>query len=303
MTWWTGSAVGFDLETDGVDTEDARIITAATVQLHAGAAPVALELMAKPERPIPDEASAIHGISTERAQAEGMERGAAVRGIVDQLALAGPDRPVVGHNVAFDLTITDREMRRLGIGCIGNDLDTGLVWLEVAGSQVVRFPVIDTYVLDKAVDRYRKGKRQLSVAAGHYGVPMAEGAAHGATADVIASLRIAIAIANRANEAARYEAEFGSPPRVFQMHDFMRHYAGRRNPLDLVTSFGTLSAMTLAELHAAQAGWAAEQAEGLREHFMRNPDKGDPAGVDGSWPLRALPQHANSIETISTELI
>jgi hypothetical protein len=31
---------------------------------------------------------------------------------------------------------------------------------------------------------------------------------------------------------------------------------------------------------------AAEQADGLREHFTRNPDKGDAATVSGAWPFR-----------------
>jgi DNA polymerase-3 subunit epsilon len=50
-------------------------------------------------------------------------------------------------------------------------------------------------VLDRAVDRYRRGKRTLEAAAAEYGVELA--AAHDAGADAIAAGRLAQAIARR----------------------------------------------------------------------------------------------------------
>ena len=54
-------------------------------------------------------------------------------------------------------------------------------------------PVIDPLVIDKAVDRYRKGKRTLEAAAERYGVNLDD--AHDAGADAIAAGRVAQALA------------------------------------------------------------------------------------------------------------
>lgn len=294
MSWWTGSAVGFDCETDGRDPAEARMITGACVQLAGGKSVGQFEFMAKPERPIPDEAAAIHGISTERAETEGMPREAAVRAVVEQLAVAGPLCPVVGQNVSYDLTLLDREMRRTGVGHLALDADR-MVSLIVDGDTLTDFPVIDTYVIDKAVDKYRKGKRQLSVLASHYWVPMAEGAAHGATADVVAALRIAWRMHQLGEMAIDYIACNGDDPAPHADHPFMKRYAGRRDPLELVGTFARLAELSLADLHAEQIVWAAEQARSLREYFATS-GTGDPAGVDGSWPLRTL--NTSSLVTV-----
>lgn len=307
MTWWTGGALGFDLETDGKEPLDARIITAAHVSLAPGVEPQAMELMLKPERNIPDEATGVHGITTERAREEGTDRAPGVALIAATIAdLAGPERPITGHNLSYDLTILDREMRRTEVGFLICDPVTfgdSMVGVVIGGQEVSRFPVIDTYVLDKAVDRYRRGSRKLEAVAAHYGVPMAEGSAHGATADVFAALRIAFRISRRSAAAADYIEQFGGPPMSFQMHPFMQHYAGRKDPLDLVRSFAAVSAMSLPELHAAQVRWAREQADGLRDYFLSQGKKGDAATVDGSWPVRTLTDGAGPVEDISTELV
>jgi DNA polymerase III subunit epsilon len=305
VTWWTGGALGFDLETDGKEPLDARIITAAHVSLTPGVGPQAMELMLKPERDIPDEAVGVHGITTERAREEGTDRAPGVALIAATIAdLAGPERPLVGHNASFDLTILDREMRRTGVGFLTIvRAHGGLVQMVIGDDAFEPFPVIDTYVLDKAVDRYRRGSRKLEAVAAHYGVPMAEGSAHGATADVFAGLRIAFRISRRSAAAVDYIEQFGGPPMSFQMHPFMRHYAGRKDPLDLVRSFAAISAMSLPELHAAQVRWAREQADGLRDYFISQDKKGEAATVDGSWPVRTLTDGASPVEDISTELV
>lgn len=54
----------------------------------------------------------------------------------------------------------------------------------------------------------------------------------------------------------------------------------------IVSRYPQVQAMTLAEVHEAQVGWAVERAAARQAHKRRN---GDPtAVVDGSWPL--LPQ-------------
>src|SRR3982751_6085970 len=180
--WWTGQAIGLDFETDGPIPTEARAITCAMVRIDNGMAPEDLEVMIQPEREIPAEATAVHGITTERARAEGQMRGGDSAPIGATLAeVAGPDIPVVGHNVgSYDLTLLDREMRRTGVGFLELDPGNSFVMMVGTDGKVIgrQFPVIDTYVLDKAVDKYRKGKRRLEPTAAFYGVPMAEGAAH-----------------------------------------------------------------------------------------------------------------------------
>lgn len=293
MTWWSGQALGLDFESDGPVPTEARAITCAMVRMEPGEKPSELEVMIQPEREIPAEATAVHGITTERAMAEGQLREVAIASIAATLAeVAGPDVPVVGHNVgSYDLTLLDREMRRLGIGHLIHDPvtfgpATG-VQLVIGDSVVTEFYVIDTLVLDKAIDRYRPGKRRLEPTAQHYGVPMAEGSAHGATADVIASLRIAITIAGRTQ---------------WDRDDLIACYRDRREPGGVARNFFVLGRMSLPELHCAQMRWAAEQADGLREYFRQHPEKGvDPADVRGDWPL--IPLTGNEMtETVDTTI-
>lgn len=263
MTWWTGAALGFDTETDGPIPTEARIITAAMVLVTPGNPPNEMELMVQPEREIPEGAVKVHGITTERAMAEGQLREVAIPMIAATIGeLANADIPVVCHNAPYDLTLLDREMRRLGVGRLEIERNVfatlGMVNLFIGADLVTTFPVLDTMVLDKACDRYRRGSRKLIYTAKHYGVPMAEGSAHGAQADTIAALRIAIAIANSG------------------------HFADK----------------SLINLNAAQAQWKAEQQRGLRQHFMET-GKGDPATVSEWWPLEPV----HEVEAVETTVL
>ncbi|MEW2069016.1 exonuclease domain-containing protein [Streptomyces sp. NPDC007346] len=225
MTWHLGRMCGFDLETTGPDPLTARIVTACIVQVGGGfnTSPAKWLTDAGGEE-IPAGAEAVHGISTARARAEGVELRQAVEEILaglTQVILAGV--PIVAMNARFDLSLLDREAARF-------DLDP-----LPAG------PVIDPFVIDKQVDRYRSGKRTLTALCEHYDVRL--DAAHSADADAVAACRVAW------RQATRYPQ---------------------------------LAAMTLDELHAAQVGWAAEQAASLQEHFRKK----DPAAVvEGAWPL------------------
>jgi DNA polymerase-3 subunit epsilon len=302
MTWWTGAALGLDFESDSPEPTEARIITGAMVLVTPGNVPQPMELMIQPERDIPQGAIDLHGITTERAMEEGVLREVGIAQIAATIGeLACLEIPLVGHNISYDLTLLDRELRRLGIGMMtdGEGPAPGgptVIW--IGGKVVTRFYVIDTMVIDKTVDRYRPGKRKLAVTAEHYGVPMAEGSAHGATADVVASLRIAITIAKRC-AMANGEGRDGYDMQL--CNQVMEIYRDRKRPNEVAKSFAQVGRLTLPELHAAQVRWAREQAEGLREHFVKNPDKGDPDTVDGSWPLRTLT--AAAVETVSTTLV
>ena len=75
MTTWADRLGVFDLETTGVDVEMARIVTACIAVLDAdGAVVQRWDWLADPGVEIPEAASAVHGITTERARAEAEER-------------------------------------------------------------------------------------------------------------------------------------------------------------------------------------------------------------------------------------
>lgn len=177
MAWHLGRLVGFDLETTSPDPLAARIVTACVVRCGAGQPVESRSWLTDVDgEEIPEGAAAIHGVTTERARAEGVDLREAVAEILDALSDAAMDGvPVVAMNARYDLTLLDREAQRYGM--------TPLV--ERRG----RLRVIDPYVLDKHVDRYRPGKRTLTHLCQHYTVPL--GDAHSADADALAACRIA----------------------------------------------------------------------------------------------------------------
>lgn len=160
-----------DTETTGVDVFTARIVTAAFVTID-GATVASEEVLLDPGIEIPAEAAKVHGITTEKARAEGIEYEAGYRQIRDRLeTLFASDRLVCGMNLAFDLSLIHWDGLRLGYP----PLEVGALF--------------DVYVVDKAIDRFRKGKRTLAAMCDHYGVEL--GNAHEATADALGAARLA----------------------------------------------------------------------------------------------------------------
>ncbi|MET9463726.1 3'-5' exonuclease [Streptomyces sp. NPDC006544] len=188
--WHGGVLIGFDLETTGTEPGESRIVTAAVVEVRGGEVRGRRVWLANPGIPIPEQASAIHGISTERAVAEGRP----VREVADEVAAALVDHwraggIVVAYNAAFDLTLLSAELARHGLPSLADRLD---------GAETG--PVVDPLTIDRAVDRYRRGKRTLEAACGVYGVTLE--AAHDAGADALAAVGVARAIAARHPEVA-----------------------------------------------------------------------------------------------------
>jgi DNA polymerase-3 subunit epsilon len=179
MSWHERRLAAFDLETTGIDSESDRIVTAAVSVVGDGRPAVFHAWLLDPGIPIPAGAAAVHGITTERARAEGRPPREAVEEIVATLAdqlRAGV--PVVAFNARFDLTCLDREARRHDIAPLVD---------RVGGAD--HMLVVDPHVLDKHVDRFRKGKRTLGAVCAHYNVPLDE--AHASHADALAAARVA----------------------------------------------------------------------------------------------------------------
>ncbi|WP_030242361.1 exonuclease domain-containing protein [Streptomyces sp. NRRL S-350] len=221
MSWWQQPLVGFDLETTGTDPAVDRIVTAALVDTVGAARAGAAHWLLDPGVPIPAEAEAIHGIGDEVARGKGRPAKEAVEEIA--AALCGriaAGRPVVAFNAPFDLSLLDAELRRYGLATLAQRL----------GGPVG--PVLDALVIDRAVDKYRKGSRTLQRVCEVYGVELTD--AHEAGSDALAAVRVAVALADR------YPAEVGS--------------------------------VAPAELHRRQVDWYRDWAEGLQDWLRRGKD-------------------------------
>lgn len=169
IDWKTAPLVGFDLETTGQDPTTVRIVTASITEEGQETK----NWLLNPEIEIPEGASNVHGITTEiaRAKGAGYERG--VAGIANTLREAwAAGKILVAFNASYDFTIMYHECQRL----FGREFPLEGI-------------ILDPYVIDRAVDMYRAGKRQLSYVSKHYGVDLSN--AHEAEADAIAAVQIA----------------------------------------------------------------------------------------------------------------
>lgn len=216
MSWFTEPMLALDLESTGVDQDNDRIATACAAIVHNGEVTYQREWMIAIDVDMPAEASAVNKLTTEHLRANGRPAADVMPEIVKALRYAITSRmPIVAFNGAFDLTFCDREVRRW----YGQSLT------EAIGHPVS--PVLDPFVIWKAVEKFRKGGRKLTDACAAFGVDLGENA-HEAAADAIAAARVMVAL-GRANRS--------------------------------------IAGMTLPDLHAAQIGWRKEQCDSLRAYF------------------------------------
>ncbi|MGK5630471.1 3'-5' exonuclease [Streptomyces sp. URMC 123] len=216
--WYEGPLAAFDTETTGVDVERDRVVSAAlVVQGAPGVAPRVTRWLVNPGVPVPAEATAVHGLTEEYLQHNGRWPAPVMEEVARALAaLTAVGTPLVVMNAPFDLTLLDRELRRHRASSLTDYLGRSLC-------------VLDPRVLDKHLDRYRKGRRTLTDLCEIYGVELVE--AHDAAADAMAALEVVRALGRR--------------------------FAAR------------LDRLSPAELHTLQAVWHAAQARGLEEWFAR----------------------------------
>ncbi len=191
MVWLDEPMVGFDTETTGVDVDHDRIVTAALVRRTTSGTQITRWLI-DPGIEIPQAATAVHGVTTEHARTHGRQPSQALEEIAATLASAATNgEPIVAFNASYDLTLLSAELRRHGLATLP----------ERVGHR--RTVVLDPLVLDRHLDRYRRGKRRLVDVCAHYGVS-AEGL-HSADADVIATLDVLGAMARAHPTLAQLE--------------------------------------------------------------------------------------------------
>jgi DNA polymerase III subunit epsilon len=230
--WIVGDLLLWDTETDHEDPQAAQLIQTALIHISDGQRQLARSWMVKPRRPIPEGAVGAHGITTERAEAEGEP----VEQVLDELCGLlerhwTPRTVLIGANVCYDLTVLDRELGRV----FGSDR-----------ALVCGGPVVDTLLLDKRCDRYRPGSRKLADQCAYYGLELVN--AHDAFADALACGQLAWKIAIRCIKNRWPRGQY--PP-----HHTERHARG------LVANGDPRL------LHAAQVSWHEEGQRGLAEYW------------------------------------
>lgn len=177
---WAANLAVFDTETTGVDTSYARIVSATIALLGpSGEVQERYDWLLDPGVEIPEPAVRVHGITTEIARASGIDAAVGVQQIVTRLfEMIERGFPLVAYNAPFDLNLLAAEAARHGVA-----------WPSELS------PVVDPLILDKQLDRYRKGKRTLEAVAAHHGVEI--GNAHDAGDDAIAAGRVLQRIARK----------------------------------------------------------------------------------------------------------
>lgn len=203
----------FDVESTGIDVFNDRI-----VQFFLGVADENGDLVEKhewiinPGIPVPDEAAAVHGFTTEYLSEHGEDAKKALWEI-DQLInrLVTQDKmPFVAFNLNYDLSILTAEMARHSLASrYGN-------WIAD------NVPLFDGLVIDRAKDKYRKGKRKLVNMAAHYGIPFDESAAHKADYDVEVTAKVTRAILNKFGEPTTAEQVAWYKDWAENLQDYLR---------------------------------------------------------------------------------
>ena len=177
--WADSMLAAFDLETTGLDAVTDEIVQAAFILIQPDGTlhPDSWSTIVNPGQPIPPDSTAVHGITQERAAAEGIPAVEAHHHILDRLQHAAMNGiPVVVYNAPFDIGFMHVRAARLG--------------------RVLPDPVVfDPLTCDRALDKYRRDSRKLIDMAAHYGCTTDQ--LHDARFDCMAAVAVARAIAKR----------------------------------------------------------------------------------------------------------
>ncbi|MET4703045.1 exonuclease domain-containing protein [Frigoribacterium sp. UYMn621] len=215
----------FDIESTGIDVYSDRIVTLYLGMLESdGTISQELNWVINPGVDIPTGASDIHGYTTARVQKEGRtdipDALGQILWVIETECLFG-EVPLAGYNLSYDITLLESERARHLPGHPPLDF--------------TKIDVLDGLVLDKGVNKYRKGSRKLVDTAKHYGVPITAEEAHEARADAVASGRI----------------------------------------IQKILASPSLAGRNLRSLHSQQISWKASQAASLQAYFRGKGGKPD----------------------------
>ena len=202
---WLNVIAVFDTETTGLILDESRIVTAALhlIDQDGKVLEGGKDWLLNPGVPIPPAASEVHKIY-DKDVINAQDAAAGVTEIVSAIqAYFDQGIPVLAYNAPYDFTILHFEAKRHGI----DSLKFG--------------HVIDPLVIDKTIDKWRKGKRTLAVAAERYGVSLAN--AHTAADDAIAAGQVGLAMMRFFQ--ALNDPKFPFPNSAEELHKMQTHWA------------------------------------------------------------------------------
>lgn len=180
MSWHDGPLAVLDLEATGVDPDEARIVEVGLFRFKPdGPSSSLVDRMIDPGVALPAEVTTLTGIRPEDLATMGGDPAevlAATRAAIFSLVDEGI--PIVIYNATYDWSLLGTELARHGLDSLPGVPPTILV---------------DPLVLDRHVDRYRKGSRSLAAVSAHYGVR--HDGAHRAAEDAAATVALAREIA------------------------------------------------------------------------------------------------------------
>lgn len=176
--WHRGKITAVDFETTGTETENDRIVTATIIELDGQAGTMTEHnWLINPGIDIPKEATDVHGVSTAHAREHGKDPREAIAEINAKLNSSySAGIPVLGFNISYDLSILHNDSIRNG---------------QEPGEPR---RIVDVAVLDKRVDKYRKGGRKLTDVCKHHGIILDN--AHTSSADALGAARAGWKIVN-----------------------------------------------------------------------------------------------------------
>lgn len=284
--WWEKRMCAIDLETTSADPQTCEIVTAAVVFVGDRKPTDGRVWLADPGIEIPDEAAAIHGVTTEKARAEGLPLEQVLSEVSAVLCWGiAQGLPVVGYNIGrFDLTVIARSCERLGVP---------VPWVSAGPMRVV-----DPRPLDMFLDRFRPSypysyKRRDGTydmeAIEAAGIPSSrtlEGmcevydaileGAHDATYDAVAAARLAYRIGQRGIVKRRTR----NPQEEAELYELRERWGLVRNDLDALQDlqrevieadrprFAEYKRTEAARLAAAGEEEAAQAALDMAEHVL-----------------------------------
>jgi DNA polymerase-3 subunit epsilon len=152
--WSEGPFCLFDVETTDADPKTARIVQASFIVQNpdGSAGRGSYTALVNPGAPISEEATAVHGITQAQVEKDGVAPIDALGELTKRFQRAAErGYPVVIYNVPFDWPVYERECQRHNIG-----------------GPISRPRFIDPLLIDRKVDKYRKGSRTLAAAVKHY---------------------------------------------------------------------------------------------------------------------------------------
>lgn len=218
-SWARSPWLGFDTETTGISPKHDRVVTAALVERSPRKVDRVTTWLANPGVPIPPAATGVHGVTTAYAQAHGRPAGEVLDELNAHLAShLSLGRIVVVFNAGYDLPLIEADSKRHGVRTLSERL----------GGEVA--PVVDPLILDRTLDRFRRGKRTLSDMAAHYGVAVPKDT-HQAHVDSTLTLDVLEALLRRYGELAEMSAidlhRFQREAHAAWAKDFQRYLASK----------------------------------------------------------------------------